>query len=564
MTQSLIQDLLIILTAGLLAAVVCRRLRASVLIGYLVVGAILGQGVLGWIADDAHQLEHFAEVGVFLLLFSIGIEFSLDDLKRLGGNFLIGGAVQMTLVAVPLAFLFLAMEMPWQSSFLIAVALSFSSTVLVFKALSEWGQSRRPHGRRAIGILLFQDAALVPLLLLVPLLTGSESTPGAEAYVTLALISILFILVIAVLRGLLAKWLIPKFAGYRSPELVTLFTIVSLGGVTLGAHAVGLPPAVGAFAAGLIFNGNRWTQQIDALILPFRETFAAVFFIGLGLIFDPRLIWNEPLFMIGALAGVVVIKAVAATIALRLTGLPLRRAFGMGVGLAHVGEFAFVLVLLGLQAGVISELDYQRIVAVAVGSLILTPPLMKAGLRLVRGDDAPDEPETIVKKSAVSKSAPSKSAPSNSRALIIGAGPIGSRMTTQLETMGKEVCLIDLSPINLQPFAQAGFHTVAGDASDVQILRLADAADSALCVVCVPHDDSAIQIVRAIRKINRNARIIVRCRYQASLTKMKRLGVDHIVIEETEATLAMLRALDQMEINETEPSEARSRETKNR
>jgi CPA2 family monovalent cation:H+ antiporter-2 len=539
MTQTLIHDLLIILTAGLLAALICRWLQLSVLIGYLIVGAALGEGVLGWIANDAHQLENFAEAGVFLLLFSIGIEFSIDDLRRLGKSFLIGGFVQMLLVVGPVTAALMWFAMSWQSSILIASAVAFSSTVLVFKALSEWDQAHKPHGRRAIGILLFQDAALVPLLLLVPLLTGSEQVPGATEYLTLALISAMFILVIAVLRWLLAKWLIPLLAAYRSPELVLLFTIVALGGVTLAAYSVGLPPAVGAFAAGLIFNGNRWTQQIDALVLPFRETFSAVFFIGLGLIFNPGLFLREPLIMLTMLASVILMKAFAATIALKLTGLSLRTSFGMGIGLAHIGEFAFVLVLLGWQSGVLDVSSYQRLVAVAVGSLVLTPPLMTAGLRLIRGEHTLAESETT----------PLVMEPQSRRATIIGAGPIGGRMASQLETMGKEVCLVDLSPINLQPYTQAGFCTVAGDASDVQILVLAGVPEAALCVVCVPQDNVAVRIVREIRRINPACRLIVRCRYQSSVSQFSRLGVDVVVVEETEATMGLLRALSRFDEN---------------
>ncbi|EMI53248.1 cation:proton antiporter domain-containing protein [Rhodopirellula sallentina] len=538
MTQSLIHDLLIILTAGLLAALACRWLRCSVLIGYLVVGALLGHGGLGWIADHDHQLEHFAEAGVFLLLFSIGVEFSLDDLSRMGGKFVLGGITQMTLVGVPISLLLCGIGMAWEPAVLIASALTFSSTVLVFKALSESGQSRTTHGRRAFAILLFQDAALVPLLLLVPLLTGVDGAPGLRDYVTLTATSIAFICVITLLRTALSQWIIPFFAGYRSPELIILFTIVSLAGVTFSAHSVGLPPAVGAFAAGLIFNGNRWTHQIDALVLPFRETFAAVFFIGLGLIFDPRLYGVEPLTIFGSLFGVLLLKAAAAAVALRLTGLEFWHAVGMGLGLAQVGEFAFVLVLLGLKSEVLDEIEYQRVVAVAVGSLLLTPPLMQAGLRLCSLSKSTEE--------LVIDASPSPTA--NERATIIGAGPIGGRLTSQLETMGKEVCLIDLSPINLQPYAQAGFHTVVGDASDGQILRLAGVSDCPLCIVCVPQDGTAVKIVREIRRINQTTKLIVRCRYQASVTKLQRLGADHIVIEETEATLALLRALSRFDL----------------
>ena len=195
---------------------------------------------------------------------------------------------------------------------LIAAAVSFSSTVLVFKALSEWGHSSLPHGRRAIGILLFQDAALIPLLLLVPLLTGTGEAAGPIKYVLLAVTSLLFVGAVVGLRYVLAQWVIPLFASYRSPELVVLFTLVSLGGVTLAAYTVGLPPAIGAFAAGLMFSGNRWTRQIDALVLPFRETFAVVFFVSLGLLFEPRLVWSEPLVMLAGLAGLIAVKASAA------------------------------------------------------------------------------------------------------------------------------------------------------------------------------------------------------------------------------------------------------------
>lgn len=533
MTQSLIHDILIILSAGLIANLICRWLQTSILIGYLIVGAIIGQGVLGWVLNEENQLEHFAEVGVFLLLFSIGLEFLLNDLKRLGFNLIIGGAVQMILVALPVAAVLLWLGINWQSAVLIAAAITFSSTVLVFKALSEWGHSEQAHGRRAIGILLFQDAALIPLLLLVPLLTGTGQTASFTAYAILAVTSVLFVVLVVALRYLLSKWLIPMFVGYRSPELVILFTIVSLGGVTLVAYSVGLPPAVGAFAAGLIFNGNRWTKQIDALVLPFRETFAAIFFVGLGLIFDLQLFLNRPFEMLLMLVGVIVIKAFAATIALRLTGLPFRRAFGMGIGLAHIGEFAFVLVLLGLESGVLTEIDYQSVVAISVGSLILTPLLMKAGLRLVQSEGVEKENKLIL------ESAPSE----NTRATVIGAGPIGRQLASQLEIKGKDVCLVDLSPINLHPFAQEGFRTVVGDATENRTLELAEVDNSMLTAVCVPDDESAVRIVRAIRKFNRTGNLIVRCRYQINVGKLQQVGADRVVSEESEASIALLRIL---------------------
>lgn len=533
MAQTLIYEILIILTAGLIAGLVCRRLRVSVLIGYLVVGVLLGKGSFGWVTDDRHQIEYIAEAGVFLLLFTIGLEFSVSDPKKLGRDLLVGGSVQMLLVAVPVVAGLMATGMNWQPAVLIAAALAFSSTVLVFKALSERGHASEPHGRRAIGILLFQDAALVPLLLLIPLLTGTGEAAGSSDYFILAITSVLFVAAVLAARFILARWLIPLLTGYRTPELVILFTMVVLVGVTLGAYVVGLPPAAGAFAAGLVFNGNPWSKQIDALVLPFRETFAAIFFVSLGLIFDPSLVWREPVFMLACFVGLIALKAFAATNALRLTGLPWRGAFGMGIGLAHVGEFAFVLVLLGWQAGVLSAVEYNRVVAIAVGSLILTPPLLSLGLRWNQSGAADAETDTSNKRKKTT----------GNRATVIGAGPIGRRVTSQLETVGKDVCLIDLSPINLHPFAQEGFRTVAGDAMDAATLQRAHADEASLTAVCVPNDEIAIRVVRAVRSINPKGIILVRCRYQVNAPKLRRAGADEVVSEEVEASHALLKVL---------------------
>ena len=534
MTETLIHNLLIILTAGLLAGIVCRWLRVSVLIGYLLVGTLLGKGLLGWVSGEEHQLEQFAEVGVFLLLFTIGLEFSLDDLGQLGRMLLVGGGLQMAIVIAPVAALLLWLGYSWQATAIISAAVSFSSTVLVFKVLSEWGQAEQPHGRRAIAILLFQDVALIPLLLLVPLLTGSQSAIGVWQYVWLGLVSILFVAAVVFLRRFLAAWLIPRFANFRSPELIILFTIVALGGVTLAAYSVGLPPAIGALAAGLIFNGNRWSKQIDALVLPFRETFSAFFFIGLGLIFDPQQVWDEPLWTLSALLAVIVVKTLAGCIALRVTGLLWRRSLGMGIGLAHIGEFAFVLVLLGMKAGIISSEDYQRVVAVAVGSLVLTPPLMKAGLRMVHSSaEAVHHTTRLTRQSD-----------EYLRAAVMGAGPIGRQVASQLEILGYDVCLIDLSQINLHSFAQEGFRTVAGDATQRNILERGEVHLSKIVCICVPNDETAIQVVQVVQEFAPQATLVVRCRYQSNAAQLRRAGAGYVVSEEAEASQALLRVLN--------------------
>ncbi len=544
MLGTLIYDILIILAAGLVAGLICRRLRVSVIVGYLVVGTLLGKGMLGWVDDEHHQIEYIAEAGVFLLLFAIGLEFSLDELLRLGRNLVIGGSVQMLLVALPVLAVLLVSGMGWRPAMVIASAASFSSTVLIFKALSEWGQSSLPHGRRAIGILLFQDAALIPLLLILPPLTGESETARVADYLVLAITSIVFVAAVVGLQHGLSRWIIPMLAGYRSPELVVLFSLVTLGGVTLCAHSVGLPAVVGAFAAGLIFSNNRWTKQIDALMLPFRESFAGGVFVSMGLLFDARLNFNEPLLILACLVGLVVLKALAATFALRLTGLRWRASAGTGIGLAHVGEFAFVLVLLGFEGGLIGDAEYQRIIALAIGSLVLAPPLLKIGLRWTRSIEEDHE--------AAAKGTRREQA--EQHAVVIGAGPIGRQVTSQLEIAGYDVCLVDLSPINLHTFAQQGFRTLAGDATDRQILARADAEDASLVVVCVPDDESAIRIVQVARELNSAGSIVVRCRYQSNVKRLRKAGVNQVVSEEAEASHALLGVLANLAEGQSPPA----------
>ena len=527
----LIIDLLKILFAGLLAAVVCRRVGVSPLVGYLIAGAIIGPGGFRWVLDRHHEISHLAEAGVFLLLFTIGLEFSLEELGRLGKSLLIGGGTQMGMVAIPVALFvwFLGVSIP--TAVLIGSALAFSSTVLVFKALAEVGQTATRSGRRAIAILLFQDAALIPLLLLIPLLTPATEQPSGWDYLWLAVTSLSFIGSIFVARYLLRKWIIPRLAGFRSPELVVLFTLVLLGGMTYITYRVGLPPAVGAFSAGLVLGGNRWSAQMDALVLPFRESFAAVFFISLGMFFNPDIFLNKPGWMFLSLLALLLIKSVAAILALKLTGLSWPSAFGIGVGLAHVGEFAFVLLLLGKEKQLIQPDTYQLLLSLAFCTLLLTPMQLKWGLRWTATEWQEEEKNGLTLRR------------SEPRTLVIGLGPIGRRVTSYLESNGMEVGLIDMSPVNLYSFAQQGFRTTSGDATQVDVLSSVGAEQANMVIVCVPDDLTACEIVRQFRKLNDTATVVARCRYESNEELLVKAGATQVVSEERSASQDLVRKL---------------------
>ncbi|MBL4886330.1 MAG: cation:proton antiporter [Planctomycetaceae bacterium] len=529
--STLMADLLIILIAGLLAGSVCKRVGISLLVGYLIVGALIGTGALGLVSQEQRELEYLARAGALLLLFSVGIEFSLEELVRLKRYFLIGGSVQMVLVAVPLIITCLAFGLSWNAAVLAGSAGALSSTVLVFKALAEWGQVATPHGRRAISILLFQDVALVPLMLLVPLLTNTGEPPSLTTYVVLAGKTLVFVTAVILVRQVISRWVVTTLIQLRSVELVTLFSLSLLGGVCWGAYWLGLPPAIGALAAGVMISGSRLSKQIDSIILPFRESFAAVFFVTLGTLLHPMDFFDEPLLLTAGIAGILILKMAAATFALKLSGLRWTAAMGMGLGLAQLGEFSFLVLAEGVGQGIISSNDYNRMLFIAIGTLILTPPLLKFGLRWT-GETLDERDDT---EHTQDSSNPIQ------HALVIGIGLIGRQLALRLEIMGIDVCLVDLSPINLHPFAQQGFHTVTGDARDPKVLERAHAARCSFVVVSVPDDDMANRIVRSLREQNQTAAILVRCRYQSNIQLALKAGATDVVSEEAEASGALLR-----------------------
>lgn len=526
-------DFLLILSGGFVAGVICKQRGVSLLVGYLIVGAILGPGVLNWVSQQNHELEYLARGGALLLLFSIGIEFSVEELVRLRRFVVVGGATQMLLVAIPLTLACMAFGFAWQPAILSGFAGALSSTVLVFKSLQEYGQAAEPHGRRAIGILLFQDIALVPLMLLVPMLTGEGAAPTLSAYALLGLTSLFFVLAVLLGRWIWAVSFVPLLARLRSVELIVLAALCVLGGVCLIASWLQLPPAVGALAAGVMLSGNRLSHQVDTIVLPFRETFAAVFFVTLGTLLQPGEILTEPLLLTAGVIGMLALKASAAALALRLVGLQWRPALGMGLGLAQLGEFSFLIVATAAERGVIGRSDYDRMLFIGLGTLILTPLLLKLGLRWARHSeekhvDRPSGPHHPVQ-----------------HAVVIGIGPIGRQVASRLELMGVNTCLVDLSPINLQSFAQHGFHTISGDARDPDVLRRAGAVSSRLIIVSVPNDDIAMKIVPTIRELNSTATVLVRCRFQANVPILKSAGANTVISEESEAAGALIRWCEQ-------------------
>ena len=369
-------------------------------------------------------------------------------------------------------------------------------------------------------------------MLLIPLLTENGEPPTATAIGILIAKSALFVLAINLARRVVSKWGVVLLSELRSIELIVLFALTVLAGTCWVSHVIGLPPAIGALAAGLMLSGNRLSKQIDTLVLPFRESFAAIFFVTLGTLLQPMAFFAEPVLLTAGLIGILALKSAAATIALKLTGLGWKAAAGMGIGLAQMGEFSFLLIAEGTSHGLLNAHNYNRMLFVALGSLILTPVLLKLGVRWAGSDALDKHSQHHVTKTNSSVT------PSNG-AMVIGMGLIGQNVAARLNTWGLDVTPVDLSPILLHPFAQEGMNTVVGDARQPQVLLRAGVENCELAVVCVPNDEATIEIVKLLRELNPDSSILVRCRYDSNVNRLRKAGADAVVSEEVEASDAL-------------------------
>lgn len=535
--EILVLDLIVILAAGFVSGALCRYYQLSTVVGYLIVGALIGDGGLRILHSVNHDVHNLAEIGALFLLFSIGTEISWDELKHVGPWILISGVTQMVAVSVPAALLFAMIGLPWPAASVLGAAVALSSTVLVFRALHELNVATSPGGLRSVGILLFQDMAIVPLMLAVPLLAGTEAKTATD-FVKLGAVSLLFLTTIPVLGLITHRFALPLFSKLRSRELLLLFALALLGGGCLVAHLLGLPAAFGAFGAGLILGGNRFTQQVDALTLPFRETFAAVFFISLGGLLNFQLLLEDPWVVLIGFPLVLLVKTLGAGLALRLAGLRWKAALFLGLGLSQIGELSFLLLSAGMEQKLIAPENYNQMLVLAIGTMVITPGLIRIAVHRLGNHRAlnPQKKEDPIEAREMIR-----------EAVIIGVGPIARQVASRIETSGAEVRFVDLNSVNTYPLEQAGFRAVTGDATKKKTLEEAEIVHANLVLVSVPDDEASVQIVKSVRSLNRHCTILARCRYKPTRDRLRAAGADFVTDEESQTALMLIGMIEKLE-----------------
>jgi CPA2 family monovalent cation:H+ antiporter-2 len=530
-------DLIIVLVTAIVGGMLARRLKLPIILGYLVGGIVVGPYVLGWV-HDSETIHTLAEIGVILLLFTLGLEFSLSELKRMGKVAILGGIAQILLTAA--VGLALGKLLGWEliEAIFFGFLIALSSTMIVLKILMERGELDSGHGRVMIGILLVQDLSLVPLMIILPAMGG-----GGEVWLSLgvaALKAVVFIGVMLVLGIWGLPWLLRRVAAGRSRELFLLTVVTLCLAAAFGAYFFGLSAAIGAFIAGLLIGQSAFARQAFADIVPLRDTFGALFFVSLGMLADPHFVVGNAAIIAIVVAVIIVAKFIICSLIPRLFGYSPKTALFVGMGLIQIGEFSFVLAGVGMEAGLISSYLYSLTLTSAIVTMLLTPFALGFASFLYR---RLSQGKRLGKLVAVRPDPgwPDKQWQLSGHAVICGHGRVGRTLAGVLERRKFSYLVIDLDPQVISRLHSAGVPCIYGDAGNPEILAHAQ-LDKARVLICTFRDFIAVEsTTRNALRINPKLDIVARVHRDIDAELLKGVGVSELVRPEFEASLEITR-----------------------
>ncbi|EMX2274487.1 YbaL family putative K(+) efflux transporter [Yersinia enterocolitica] len=533
------------LVLAFLLGSLAHRLRISPLVGYLAAGVLAGPFTPGFVADTSLAPE-LAEIGVILLMFGVGLHFSLKDLLAVKAIAIPGAVAQIavaTLLGMGLSHL-----LGWDlmTGFVFGLCLSTASTVVLLRALEERQLIDSQRGQIAIGWLIVEDLAMVLTLVLLPAFAGvmgNETTSLSQLFTELAITIgkvIAFITLMIVVGRRLVPWILAKTASTGSRELFTLAVLVLALGIAYGA--VGLFDvsfALGAFFAGMVLNESELSHRAAQDTLPLRDAFAVLFFVSVGMLFDPMILLREPLAVLASLAIIIFGKSAAAFILVRMFGHSKRTALTISVSLAQIGEFAFILAGLGISLGLMSEHGRNLVLAGAILSIMLNPLLFTLLDRYLAKNETMED---LILEEAVEEE---KQIPVDlcNHALLVGYGRVGSLLGAKLHAEGIPLVVIENSRPRVEALREQGINAVLGNAASADIMSLARLDCARWLLLTIPNGYEAGEIVASARIKRPDLEIIARAHYDDEVVYISDRGANQVVMGEREIANSMLNML---------------------
>lgn len=537
MEITFLADITVIFLTAAIALAICSKLNVPEILGYLITGVLLGPHGLG-IIHAVHEIEMMAEMGVVMLLFAVGLEFSLSSLVSLKIPALVGGSLQMLLtVAAGGAAVYFISDGNLPLAVAAGMIVSLSSTAIVLKVLGGRGETDSPHGRISTAILVFQDIAVIPMMLMIPVMAGAENS-GAGGMWSTALKAVL--IVAAVFVG--ARTVVPKLlyhvAASRNRELFMLVVILAGLGTASLTYKAGLSLALGAFLAGIMVSESGYGQQALSSVVPFKDIFTGFFFVSIGMLIDFNIYAQYPVAIpvtaIVILFGKTLITS-ASVMALRY---PVRTAIMTGLALGQVGEFSFIMAQTGVSAGILSEEFYKFAVAVIVLTMAAAPYMIKYAPFLA--ELTAKIPMPIKWRDGAQAVFTSVEKEFKDHIIIVGYGFAGRQIAANARKTGVDFIAIEMNPSTVKNETKKGTDIIYGDASNVEVLHHAHLETARTIAVTVPDPVAVRKIVESARREHPYIHIIARTRYALELSPLKKLGADTVIAEEVESAQTMV------------------------
>lgn len=526
---TLLLNIVWLLGGCIVAGGLFARFGQSPLVGYLLAGMLLGGPGSFQIVESAAEIEVIAELGVSLLLFSLGLEFSWQRLKSFGSKTLFGGALQVVLTLVTAAGVALACGLGLQQAIAIGAMVAVSSTACVLRVFLDRGEVDSAHGRKSLAILLVQDIAVVLLAIMVSFLGDGGSFSEIAANVgrvfawAAGLVLGLYILIYHI-----AVRLFGVFTIERNRELAVLLAITIGLGSTWAAHAIGVSPALGAFIAGMLLGGSAFATQVRADISSLRVILLTLFFGAAGMVADPIWIWNNLQLVVPVTILLLLGKATIIWFVLKVLGHSHTVSVATGVSLAQVGEFAFVLGAIARDSGALSEELWLLMVSCVIISLFLTPYLIASAPRVAVGLAS-----LFSRNASLDELAASNDGQTPAEIVVIGFGPAGQTVANGLLQYQNRLIVIDLNQKSALLAEEMGFRSAVGDSAESEVLEHARIENARIVVVTIPHHATTMRILRHVRVLAPKARLVARSRHQRDVKELELAGA-HIVVGDEE------------------------------
>jgi len=533
MELSILIDIVIIFAFATAVNYLFTKIRIPTIIGYLLTGIVAGPSLLG-ILRSPHEIEVMAEIGVIILMFTIGLEFSLNHLIKIRKIVFIGGFLQLLLTACITMFFAMMYGLGWQASLFVGFLTALSSSALVLKILQERGEVTSNYGRTVVGILVFQDIIVIPLMLLTPMLGGMTSHIGMEMFI----LSVKSIGIVA-LAYVGNKWVMPKvlhmIALTKNKELFLMSILLVCLAVALLTSEMGMSLAFGAFLGGLMISRSEYSQDAFSHMLPFRDTFTSFFFVSIGMMLDLSFVMDHILLIAASVLLVLTIKSLVAAGTAFLLGHTFRGTIMVGLALAQIGEFSFILAKTGQSYSILPDFYYQLFLSVTIMSMAASPflimiskPLATFMLKLpipqllIRGLFPLQEIEVPEMQGHI---------------VLIGKDSRSQNLARMARHMKLPYVAIVFDPADVRIRQLKGEPVIYGDAKNEPILRKAHTHTAEIVVISIGETITALGIIERVRKMNKHAYIIVRSKFVSDIKDFYKMGADQVIPEEFETAI---------------------------